>query len=187
MFCKRNYVLVVVVLLSNILFAQQLDTITWRESYRLNWADFKGVPQPGRPEGAITSVEFIYGVFGEERKIECVVMCYFNRELSWGIDKYKNDYVLSHEQGHFDLYELKARKLREKLSKKSFNRETLEKDIQEIAEEILKEAEQEQKAYDKETGFGIQEENQKKWSKKISEDLQKPSKYKNSRIILNVK
>src|SRR5690606_40361550 len=43
-------------------------------------------------------------------------LSYFNPHLSWVVPASRNDYLLKHEQLHFDITELHARKLRRELA-----------------------------------------------------------------------
>ena len=44
-------------------------------------------------------------------------------------DEHKTDYILRHEQGHFDIAEIFARKLNKKMSEYKFNKTTYQKDL----------------------------------------------------------
>ncbi|MGZ5190227.1 MAG: DUF922 domain-containing protein, partial [Flavisolibacter sp.] len=68
---------------------------------------------------------------------------------SWGL--MKTDYILAHEQGHFDITEIYARKLNEALQNYEFNKKTFKKDINQIYQSIVREKETFQKSYDEET------------------------------------
>ncbi len=164
-----------------------MDTIEWRESYKLVWDDFKAPPELGSPKGALTGSSIAYDAKSVGSSIECIVVSYFNRQRSWVQANQKTDYVLSHEQGHFDLYEIYTRKLRKMLSEKTFTRKNLTNDLKKIVKKVLKKADEQQVKYDKATGFAYNVANQKKWSKKIADELNKLSQYKNTPIILSVK
>ena len=62
----------------------------------------------------------------------------------------KTDYILSHEQGHFDITEIFARKLNEALQNYTFNKKTFRRDINSIYQSIVEQKEEYQKTYDEE-------------------------------------
>ena len=49
------------------------------------------------------------------------INCRLSKNKSWV--RYKSDYVLSHEQGHFDITEIFARKLNKMMSEYKFDKE----------------------------------------------------------------
>jgi hypothetical protein len=98
------------------LHAQTNDMIPWRANRKLTWDDFTKKRDNG-PNGlkALTTagigVEFECN--GPEPRI--VVKCNFRKKESWTRTT-ESDVLLAHEQLHFDVTELYARKLRQKLS-----------------------------------------------------------------------
>src|SRR5690349_245804 len=96
--------------LSTACFAQDKneELITWSEKNKLTWADYKGKPQPNADAAASTAtylgIEYNFGNKGFDYKITCS----FSKTRSWGL--HKTDYILAHEQGHFDIAELFARR-----------------------------------------------------------------------------
>ena len=75
----------------------------------------------------------------------------------------------------------------EKLHGHTFKRKSFNDDFKKIFGKISKEAISKKKKYDKATGHALKEANQKKWSKKIADDLKKLEQYKNSKVTLSVK
>jgi predicted secreted Zn-dependent protease len=88
---------------------------------------------------------------------------------SWGL--MKTDYILAHEQGHFDITEIFARKLNEALQNYEFNKKTFRKDINDIYQAIVKQKEEYQKMYDGETDHSRNKKIQYEWLEKIQELL----------------
>ena len=144
--------------------------IEWSASRKLTWADYKAAPDPDSDAAAstttylgidynITSTSFSYKI--ESR---------FSKTHSWG--SHKTDYVLSHEQGHFDIAEIFARKLNKKMSEYKFDKRTYEKELKKIYEDVTKEKTETQNQYDKETRHSINKEKQAEWLKKIATMLE---------------
>ena len=84
---------------------------------------------------------------------------------------HKTDYILSHEQGHFDIAEIFARKLNKKMSEYNFNKKTYQQEVNKIYQDILDEKEAMQNDYDRQTNHSINKEKQAEWLKKIEKML----------------
>src|SRR4029078_3590622 len=94
------------------------DDIRWKESGKLSFEDFKGNVPGFTPWAATTSsqISFYYeSVNGKLSKV--VVYASFNKEKSWM--KKKLPEVLAHEQLHFDITEIFARKFYHDVMKKN--------------------------------------------------------------------
>lgn len=150
------------------LFAQSNneELLTWSDSQKLTWADYKGSPNPQSDAAASTTtylaIEYNISSYSFGYKIRSR----FSKNRSWGL--HKTDYILSHEQGHFDIAEIFARKLHQKMSEYKFDKKSYQKDLKKIYEDVTKEKEEMQNKYDKETNHSIRREAQMAWLKKIS-------------------
>ena len=91
----------------------------------------------------------------------------------------KTDYILAHEQGHFDITEIFARRLHEALQNYQFNRRTFKKDIAQIYHSIVSEKEDYQKNYDAETDHSRNRKVQYDWLEKIDSLLTETAPYAN--------
>src|SRR5919112_1484552 len=102
---------------------KQSNLIEWNAERRLTWNDFKAQPDKNSTNAALTSssinIEFGYNSSGLKYNIKCR----FDKNSSWG--RIKNDYILSHEQGHFDIAEIHARKLHKALKAYKFQSRTV--------------------------------------------------------------
>lgn len=156
-------------------FALEENTIEWSDSRKLTWNDFKGAPDPSSPNAALTNsainVEFGYNKEGLTHSIKCR----FNKSLSWG--RIKNDYILNHEQGHFDIAEVHARILHKELKGYRFNSRTVGTDINEIYGEVMKKHVATQQQYDLQTHHSLDSAQQTAWNKKISALLKEYENY----------
>lgn len=142
----------------------------WNENQKLKWSDFQGKSYPNAPEMAMTasSVEYSYSATGSKFKYE--VLCKFFPKLSWKQDVELNDYMLQHEQTHFDITELYARLMRKRLSEEIKVSKDISK-ISTIGKEITIQWKQEQNTYDSETEHSIDTEKQVEWNAKVQERL----------------
>ena len=84
---------------------------------------------------------------------------------------HKTDYILTHEQGHFDIAEIFARKLNKLMKEYNFDWNTYRQDLKKIYQDVLDEKEDMQNKYDEETNHSINKEKQEEWLKKISGKL----------------
>lgn len=167
-------------LLLPLMFARaqdDVDLIEWNDTRKLTWADFKGRPDTNSPNAALTnsSINMEFGY--DDTRLTYSIKCRFNKNKSWG--RVKNDYILAHEQGHFDIAEIHARRLKQALSQYKFNASTVAKDVNEIYAGIISEHNQFQQAYDLETDHSRNPVKQKAWVEKIADTLQSLSAFSN--------
>ena len=83
------------------------NAILYRPGITLGWTDFKGRPTEGSDAAALTNAGF--GLKLAFRRVEnssqlvIDVNCNFSRKDSWVKPGNKTDYILNHEQKHFDI------------------------------------------------------------------------------------
>lgn len=153
------------------------NLIEWSANRKLTWSDFKGKPDPASPNAALTNsginVEFGFN----DKKLVHTIRCRFNTDKSWG--RIKTDYILNHEQGHFDITEIHARLLHKELSAYEFNAKTVNKDINNIYDGVMKLHVSAQQNYDLETNHSLDSTQQKLWDSKIDQMLKQYQEYAN--------
>lgn len=151
------------------------ELLDWDANRRLTWADYKAKPDQDSDAAASTAsvLAVSYGISsaGFTYKIECR----FSKTRSWGL--HKTDYILSHEQGHFDIAEIYARKLHQRMSAYRFNKNNYQKELNRIYNEVADEKAAFQQQYDRETRHSIDEIKQAEWLKKISRMLEELKEY----------
>ena len=165
------------VLLSTMLFAQSKDEelLKWDPFKKLTWADYKGSPNPDSDAAASTTTYLGIDYNISTNSFSYKIQSLFSKTRSWGL--HKTPYILSHEQGHFDIAEVFARMLHKKMSEYKFNRKTYQKDLKKIYEEVTEEKEEVQNEYDRETRHSINKAKQAEWLKKIEEMLEELKEY----------
>jgi hypothetical protein len=84
--------------------------------------------------------------------------------------------LLQHEQRHFDLCEVYARKLRQKLAKRSWTGDDADK-IDRIYQHLYKELNERQLKYDEETVHGLDTDKQHEWNEQIAKELNELTDY----------
>lgn len=152
------------------------DTLQWTPTKMLGWSDFKAdAPRSRFAAYTFTVITMDYSIksSGKSLKANFSITSAFNRQKSWvkNSPESKSDAILRHEQLHFDIAELSARKLRKSLSELNLSRERYAKQIQAAYDEVIGAGDAMQKAYDDETEHGLLQDEQKRWSDKIAREL----------------
>lgn len=145
------------------------DYIKWQESRRLTWDDFKAEPLQIGNTAAMTTTHLGFSYNVANGKATYKIDCRFEKKRSWGL--VKNDWILKHEQGHFDIAEIFARKLNKSVSEYQFNRASFKKDLDGIYKSVVDEKENFQQQYDDETDYSRNKTKQEEWLKKIGSEL----------------
>ena len=160
-------------------FAQDKDEelISWNEEKKLTWADYKGKARTDADAAASTAtylgIEYNFNNKGFGYKITCS----FSKTKSWGL--HKTDYILAHEQGHFDIAEIFARKLNRQMREYKFNKNSFKDDLKKIYVTITTEKEEMQNEYDRETNHSIIKDKQTEWLWRIEKMLKEYNSYSN--------
>lgn len=139
------------------------DKVLWQKNKPLHWNDFKGNPEASGYSASIYSTIELIKLENGGYKI-CAVM---NTKTSW--HKQKPNECLPHEQYHFNITELFARKLRKQVKEKNLEINSL--DFRKAFANILVALNKEQKIYDEETNHSIIKSKQIEWQKIIDEQL----------------
>jgi hypothetical protein len=168
---KMRAAILFIFLITTGYFIHAQDTIFWSGNKKLTWRDFKGMPDSLSGFKAMTMAGIGSGVRYNERSFSYNVDCYFLPKQSWTLTDSVN--LLSHEQGHFDISELFARKLRKAFSDYQFNYTTINMDLQRIRGEILRLRDEMNNQYDRETDFSRDKKQQQAWNSRIKAELEK--------------
>jgi hypothetical protein len=168
---------------SNSIFSQNQEPIIhWNDSIKLSWNDFKDQPNPNTDVVTITAsgMTFQYSIKKSDDRITgftTQVQTIFYPEKSWFKPERANDHILSHEQLHFDITELHARKFRKQLSLLVVS-ENLNESLDSLHLQIQKDLKNMQNLYDTETDYSRKIEAQSKWQEQIQVELTRYSNYK---------
>lgn len=156
--------------------------MVWDEHYKLQWIDFKGKPDLDDSAAATTASGITLGISVKHQNGQVVdfttnIKAHFYPEHSWFKKKHATDHVLGHEQLHFDITELYARKFRKRVQRLSPSN-NIRREIEAIYKSIQNELSDFQNLYDAETNFSRETSNQLKWEKFIASELNKLDEYK---------
>ena len=148
------------------------NLICWEEGQSLVWKDFKG-RVPGRtPHAAITYVNFQYEVLSKNsiRVSNCFV-----KDKSWTKRDEQNPYILKHEQYHFHISEIFARRIRQDLVHVA---EASTVEVQQVFDKWMERYQAEQTLYDQETSHSRIRTEQLRWENKIDKSLTELSEFR---------
>lgn len=145
------------------------EHIDWVETRKLSWEDFKSRPDPNSGAAASTTTYLGLEYSITPMGVTYEIACRFSTQKSWGL--HKTDYILAHEQGHFDIAEIFARRLHQRISSYEFNSLSYKQDLRKIYLEVMTEKETWQKDYDEQTNHSIRWKEQKEWEAKIKNEL----------------
>lgn len=163
---------------------KQSDYILWNSKYKLEWEDFKGKEDIQSEYDAISYTLIDQRQKGLlEDKILYEIATYFVSSLSWVKKDQKNNDLLFHEQLHFDISELYARKFRKIcLEHTSHNLNSTFKYFNKEYDKMLIEELDFQHQYDTETNYSKNKEKQKEWVKKVKALLKEYEAYADTYI-----
>ncbi|WP_396600796.1 hypothetical protein [Algibacter sp. R77976] len=162
--------------------AKEYETeIEWTPDRKLTWDDFKGEPDNETFPNAVavtnSAISFESGSFNPFKDGKVFVRNMFNTNGSWVIPKGKTDYVLKHEQIHFDITEIYTRKLRKALIDANVTTKNSCR-AYDIFNSIKNEWEEKQERYDYDTKNGVKKETQEEWEAFVMLELIKYDLYK---------
>jgi hypothetical protein len=156
------------------------DCITWSADRSLKWSDFKGQADASSSNKAVTNSGMSITMNCVNGEADVVIGCFFNPAKSWTKTK-DSDRLLAHEQLHFDITELFARKLRKEISQLGTGCAERYKPSVELYDRFDSACNEFQAQYDKETRHSILEEEQLRWEKLVAEELKSLEEFRSGR------
>jgi predicted secreted Zn-dependent protease len=148
--------------------AAQDEAIQWT-SKKLTWDDYLAKPSETDEAAAVTSTGIGIEYIVRNNQLTYKITCLFSKNRSWG--RFRSDYILAHEQGHFDITEIYARKLAKAVEEYEFNPKSFKSDLNSIYKKLMKEKEDYQELYDHQTDFSRDKTMQTCWLQKIQIEL----------------
>ena len=150
--------------------------IVWQESKKIKWDDYLCTKYKAIQKGYCFAAHTAYKLrLTKNRKI----IALFDKLNSFhSIENDNDSLLLIHEQLHFDIVELFARKLRHQYKTIEESKEVSTYfTYNEVFQNYLKELSNYQKLYDKETEHGIDRVKQFEWEIKVKKELIELSPY----------
>ena len=154
--------------------------VSYKEQPILTWNSFKGV-KPNNTDFAASvnsGIGFKWSYATDQGIIDLQyeVESYVQPFSSWVDEKEKDAELLVHEQLHFDITELFARKFRKRLEEYKFGR-NIRKAMNRIHGDIELERNKMQNDYDNETEHSKNVEKQLFWEEKVAKQLEELKAY----------
>ncbi|MDX1544855.1 MAG: DUF922 domain-containing protein [Christiangramia sp.] len=154
--------------------------IRWQEDRPLTWQDFRAEPVESLSYSANTNsgigYSWDYSTATGTPVLNHEVTSNFYPEHSWVKEVDDMEYLLDHEQLHFDISELHARKLRKALAEYEIGR-NIRLDLKRIYNKVETERSLMQKRFDKETSHSEDFDAEMRWRKFVANELEKLKKY----------
>jgi hypothetical protein len=145
------------------------EVIVWDSAAKLTWGDFQGKIDPSSPYSASTVSGIVYTFHLSGDGYSDSITAVFYRSESWV--RLPKDYALIHEQGHFDITEIFARKLRKRLQAFIPKRGSLGQQLKRLYGEVEAERVTMESLYDTETKHSVNHERQAEWNERIRKEL----------------
>lgn len=145
------------------------DTIVWDSATKLTWGDFQGKIDSNSPYSASTVSGIVYTFRLTGDGYSDSITAVFYRSESWV--RVRTDAALTHEQGHFDITEIFARRLRKRLQAFVPGRGSLGKQLKQLYDEVEGERVTTENLYDAETKHSADAGRQVNWNERIRKEL----------------
>jgi len=188
-FMRIVFLLSFFTLISFSAFSQKNKTeghIKWRDEYKLTWNDFQAKPRKSHFASALSDITFSVSIKSEGNKLVVFIEPSFNPKGSWVKKDDKSEYLLKHEQLHFDIYEVNARKFRKELQSKNLTSANAQSIVNKLIKKYSALNVKIQERYDKETDHSIKTEKQESWNKKIAAELEELKEYSESQFSVSI-
>lgn len=159
-------------------FTKAQEKIFWDENRKLEWVDFQSKTQPNTSKTAATTFCGISYLLNSSTKKftskQVKIESFFVPSKSWAHLEHRTNLILMHEQSHFDIAELFARRFRKIISDKTMDAKALQKYYTEIYDDYKNY----QQDYETATNHGRIREKQFEYSAKIDAEIEKLSDFK---------
>lgn len=148
------------------------ELLAWSATRPLTWADFKGRPSTADPLHALTTANIGAQIGCQDYVFSANVQATFTPSESWVKSPHtESTALLHHEQVHFDLTEVHARQLRQKLKTLRFDCEHLQPAFNNVMKVAIANWQREQQRYDVDTNHGLNLVKQKAWDEQVQQRL----------------
>jgi hypothetical protein len=158
------------------------DSLLWSAARRLSWSDFLGTPQVGRDRSAVTGYVLMYTAECESDAFTYRVQTAFLPRQSWVKPEVvmlgpTSRRALQHEQTHFDLAEVDARRIRRALAGLATPCDMTSGERNAVVARFIEEDGEIQARYDRETAHGLDADRQIEWEATASRQLATMARY----------
>jgi predicted secreted Zn-dependent protease len=152
-------------------FSQGSTSIEWGKP--VSYSDFESSPPKADTAAANISVTILLGYSNTKSgELKFRVVAVMDKDQSWMKKEFRKDHILKHEQGHFDIAEIYAKKLDSALKKKRYTAKDVAI-LNALYDDYLGQMNELQLRYDQETKGGWDGLAQSKWRRFIFRELGK--------------
>lgn len=149
--------------------AQDASSLEWGSP--ISYDDFESRPNQSDTAAANISVSILLGYVNTKSNIlRFKVVAVMDKDESWIKEGFKKDHILKHEQGHFDIAQIYARKLKAFLKKRFYTPRDV-RTLHDLYDDFLNQMNEVQVRYDEETRGGWDPVAQSKWRRYIEQEL----------------
>jgi len=146
--------------------------LTWSTDRPLGWRDFRARPPAGHAEAAVTATGVVWGFHCAGDVFTFQMTATFIPDRSWvdpsvSIQLGGGMGVLRHEQTHFDLTEVYARRMRQSFSTLSRPCDRATDELTQMGDRFVREESSTQIRYDQETANGRAGTAQARWERDV--------------------
>ncbi len=165
----------------------QPEIITWSPNRLLTWNDFKGVPDVNKKHSAITDCNIDWNLKTIKDSLFVNIKANVQPNKSWVKLKAMTKDLLKHEQVHFDITELFARKLRHLVLNSKFPKTGVGNELKKMSFNNTIAFKKYQSLYDSLTNHSLIKAKQLEWEKKIVKELKELDAYSNTDLKILLK
>ena len=168
---ERSVIIILLLIITcPALLAQGTSSVEWGRP--ITFKDFESIPTEKDTAAANISVTIMLGYSnGADGALKFKVVAVMDKDESWIREDFRtNHVVLKHEQGHFDIAHIYAKKLEARLKGKHYTKNDV-KALQDLYDHFLEEMNTLQVRYDLETKGGMDPVAQSKWRRFIQGQL----------------
>jgi hypothetical protein len=160
-------------------------TLPWNKRRPLRTTDFLA-DTANRPFIAMTmsSISLYWEMHPTKKEAIVQARALFTRPMSYFKDRPDSLRILAHEQGHFDIAEIYARKFRQSLTQRIFDIKTLNEDIRQLYDRNYKALQEFQDHYDHDVYADPRK--QKTWLAQIKTELDRYAAYSQDKVVLQL-
>ncbi len=166
--------------LSNAQSVNSTYSLVWRPKPKLMWRDYKAKAKKKYKEPAYSYVSLTYDFRPRGKYYEVNIHAYFRKDMSWVKEENKSDFLLKHEQGHFDICELVSRRFRKEISDTSLTDQNYASVTRDLINKYKTMNADLQAEYDRETENSSNVEEQLRWSDRIESMINALEEYSDS-------
>jgi hypothetical protein len=150
-------------------FSQVNSIVEW--AHPISFDDFQAIPDEADTAAARISVTIELGYVPDKQgQLKFQTRALMDRSQSWVKLQHRRNYVLLHEQGHFDLAHIIAKKFENDLKAKRYTKDQVPL-VEKFYDQFLEMLNQLSLEYDIQTSGGANRDEQRKWLDKIKNDL----------------